>query len=47
MYARLGFSVAAHVNPDIILVDEVLAVGDMNFQRSATKKWKKSGEVTG
>jgi lipopolysaccharide transport system ATP-binding protein len=32
MYARLGFSVAAHTNPEVLLVDEVLAVGDRNFQ---------------
>jgi lipopolysaccharide transport system ATP-binding protein len=33
MYARLGFAVAANIDPDILLVDEVLAVGDSNFQR--------------
>jgi lipopolysaccharide transport system ATP-binding protein len=32
MYMRLGFSVAAHVDPDVLLVDEVLAVGDIAFQ---------------
>lgn len=33
MYVRLAFSVAAHLEPEILLVDEVLAVGDANFQR--------------
>jgi len=33
MYVRLGFSVAVHTDPEILLVDEVLAVGDANFQR--------------
>ncbi len=33
MYARLGFAVAAHTDPDLLLVDEVLAVGDINFQQ--------------
>ncbi len=33
MNARLGFAVAAHVNPDVLLIDEVLAVGDFSFQQ--------------
>ena len=33
MYVRLGFSVAVHMKPDVLLVDEVLAVGDEEFQR--------------
>jgi ABC-type polysaccharide/polyol phosphate transport system ATPase subunit len=35
MRARLGFSIAAHLDPDVLLVDEVLAVGDYDFQRRA------------
>jgi ABC-2 type transport system ATP-binding protein len=38
MFARLGFSVAVAVEPDILLVDEVLAVGDEQFQRRCTEK---------
>ena len=33
MYMRLGFSVAAHLDPDVLLLDEVFAVGDEEFQR--------------
>ena len=38
MKARLGFSVAAHLNPDVMLVDEVLAVGDLGFQRKCLNR---------
>ena len=40
MYARLGFSVAAFSDPDVLLVDEVLAVGDTAFQRRAIDKMR-------
>ena len=33
MYVRLAFAVAAHLNPEILIVDEVLAVGDAEFQK--------------
>ncbi len=38
MYMRLGFAVAAHLDPDILLVDEVLAVGDVAFQKKSLGK---------
>jgi hypothetical protein len=38
MYARLGFSVAAHVDPDVLVVDEVLSVGDLVFQRKCLQR---------
>jgi ABC-2 type transport system ATP-binding protein len=39
MYVRLGFSVAINVDPDVLLVDEILAVGDENFQRKCAEKF--------
>ena len=43
MYVRLAFSVAAHLEPDILIIDEVLAVGDAEFQKKCLGKMK---EVT-
>jgi lipopolysaccharide transport system ATP-binding protein len=43
MYVRLAFSVAAHLEPEILVVDEVLAVGDANFQK---KCMGKMGEIS-
>ncbi|MDV4179944.1 ABC transporter ATP-binding protein [Rhizobium brockwellii] len=43
MYVRLAFSVAAHLEPEILLVDEVLAVGDVNFQNKCMGRMR---EVT-
>src|SRR4029453_16220822 len=38
MYMRLAFAVAAHLEPDILMVDEVLAVGDASFQQKCLGK---------
>jgi ABC-type polysaccharide/polyol phosphate transport system ATPase subunit len=38
MYMRLGFSIAAHIDPDVLLLDEVFAVGDESFQRKCINK---------
>ena len=40
MYVRLAFAVAAHLDPEILVVDEVLAVGDVEFQKKAIGKMK-------
>ena len=41
MYVRLGFAVAVNMDPDVLLVDEVLAVGDENFQRKCLDRVKR------
>lgn len=49
MRVRLGFAVAAHVTPDILLIDEVLSVGDWGFQRKCLNKigeLRKNGTAT-
>src|SRR4051812_819364 len=43
MYVRLAFSVAAHLNPEILIVDEVLAVGDVEFQEKCLGKMESVG----
>ena len=45
MYMRLAFAVAAHLEPDILVVDEVLAVGDANFQKKCLGKLEDLGSI--
>ena len=45
MYLRLAFAVAAHLEPEILIVDEVLAVGDASFQRKCLDKMQEVGKV--
>jgi lipopolysaccharide transport system ATP-binding protein len=47
MYVRLAFAVAAHLDPDILIVDEVLAVGDAEFQKKCLGKMKDVSEKDG
>lgn len=44
MYVRLAFAVAAHLEPEILIVDEVLAVGDSAFQKKCLAKMQTAGE---
>jgi lipopolysaccharide transport system ATP-binding protein len=47
MYVRLAFAVAAHLNPEILIIDEVLAVGDAEFQKKCLGKMKQVAEGEG
>jgi lipopolysaccharide transport system ATP-binding protein len=47
MYVRLAFAVAAHLEPEILIVDEVLAVGDADFQKKCLGKMKDVSEKEG
>jgi len=47
MYVRLAFAVAAQLEPEILIVDEVLAVGDIAFQKKCLDKMEKAGQLGG
>jgi ABC-2 type transport system ATP-binding protein len=49
MYVRLAFSIAINVEPDLLIIDEILAVGDIDFQRKCTERFlefRNSGRTT-
>jgi lipopolysaccharide transport system ATP-binding protein len=45
MYVRLGFSVAAHLEPDVLIIDEVLAVGDAAFQKNCLTRLREAAQA--
>ncbi len=45
MYMRLGFSIAINIEPDILLIDEIFAVGDVSFQQKCFKKMREFQEL--
>ena len=47
MFVKLAFSVAAHLDSEIMIMDEVLAVGDVNFQQKCLKKMREVAQVEG
>lgn len=47
MYVRLAFAVAAHLSPDILVIDEVLAVGDLDFQKKCLGKMESVSKESG
>src|SRR5262249_30217061 len=47
MYVRLAFAVAAHLEPEILIVDEVLAVGDAEFQKKCLGKMNEASRIEG
>lgn len=47
MYSRLAFSVAVHLNPDILLIDEALSTGDAKFKQKAARKMREVAEHAG
>ena len=45
MYARLGFAIAIHLAPEILLIDEVLAVGDEHFQKKCLERMERAARA--